>query len=58
MQKKTILINGYFLCRPLTGIERFASEITAGLDRLCKPNEIAIIIPGDTKNVPAYKNIN
>ncbi|GHV81052.1 group 1 glycosyl transferase [Spirochaetia bacterium] len=57
MQKKTILINGYFLCRPLTGVERFASEITAGLDLLCKPDEIAIIIPKDIKNIPVYKNL-
>ncbi|GHT56202.1 group 1 glycosyl transferase [Spirochaetia bacterium] len=54
---KKILINGYFLCRPLTGIERYAGEITARLDLLCKPGEIAIIIPADTKNIPAYKNL-
>ncbi|MDR0876866.1 MAG: glycosyltransferase family 4 protein [Treponema sp.] len=58
MPKKTVLINGYFLCRPLTGIERYAGEITAKLDSLSKPNEIAIIIPKDTKDIPAYKNIN
>ncbi|GHT78964.1 glycosyl transferase family 1 [Spirochaetia bacterium] len=57
MRKKIILINGYFLCRPLTGIERYANEITSRLDGLCKPNEIAIILPKDTKNIPAYKNI-
>jgi glycosyltransferase involved in cell wall biosynthesis len=56
--KKKILINGYFLCRPLSGIERYASEVTIRLDALCKENEIAIIIPKDTKNIPSYKNIN
>jgi glycosyltransferase involved in cell wall biosynthesis len=55
---KTVLINGYFLCRTLTGIERYAFEITGRLDKLCRPDEIAIIIPGDTENVPEYKNIH
>jgi glycosyltransferase involved in cell wall biosynthesis len=54
---KTILINGYFLCRRLTGIERYAYEITSRLDKLSSPGEIAIIIPTDTVNVPKYKNI-
>jgi len=54
---KTILINGYFLCRRLTGIERYAYEITSRLDKLCKPDEIAIIIPVDAVNIPKYKNI-
>ena len=54
---KTILINGYFFCRRLTGIERYAYEITSRLDKLCKPDEIAIIIPADEVNIPEYKNI-
>jgi len=54
---KTILINGDFLCRRLTGIERYAYEITLKLDKLCKPNEIAIIIPKNTLFIPDYKNL-
>jgi glycosyltransferase involved in cell wall biosynthesis len=54
---KTLLINGYFLCRTLTGIERYAHEITMRLDALCRPGEIAIIVPGDLENIPPYKNI-
>jgi len=54
---KTILINGYFFCRKLTGIERYAYEITSRLDKLCKPGEIAIIVPVDADNIPNYKNI-
>ena len=53
-----ILINGYFLCRNLTGIERYAFEITRRLDQLCKPGEIAIIIPKDIMDVPEYKYID
>ena len=55
---KTILINGYFLCRRLTGIERFAFEITKRLDSLSLPSKISIIIPGDCDNIPKYKNLN
>jgi glycosyltransferase involved in cell wall biosynthesis len=51
------LINGYFHCRRLTGIERYAYEITFHLDKLCKPDEIAIIVPVDAVNIPKYKNI-
>jgi glycosyltransferase involved in cell wall biosynthesis len=57
MNKKKILINGYFFCRRLTGIERYANEITSRLDKLCKPDEIAIIIPVDADNIPKYENI-
>ena len=56
-RNKKILINGYFLCRHLTGIERYAHEITKRLDALCRPDEIAIIIPADVVSIPEYKNI-
>lgn len=52
-----ILINGDFLCRRLTGIERYAHEITLGLDKISSPGEIAIIIPRNTQNLPVYKNL-
>jgi glycosyltransferase involved in cell wall biosynthesis len=59
---KRILINGYFLCRRLTGVERYAAEITRRLDSLSKPHELAIIVPGDTPDimvaVPRYKHID
>jgi len=54
---KKILINGDFLCRRLTGIERYAYEITRRLDSISSPGEIAIIIPSFIKNIPAYKNL-
>ena len=55
---KKILINGDFLCRRLTGIERYAYEITKRLDKLCRPDEITIIIPNNTVDVPKFSNIN
>ena len=55
--RNSILINGYFLCRRLTGIERYAIEITKRLDIISMPGEVSIIIPSNCKNVPNYKNI-
>ena len=54
---KSPLINGYFLCRRLTGIERYAYEITKRLDTLIQPGEISIIVPVDIVNIPDYKHI-
>jgi len=52
-----ILINGDFFCRRLTGIERYAYEITIRLDKISKPDEIAIIVPKNAVNVPVFYNI-
>jgi glycosyltransferase involved in cell wall biosynthesis len=52
-----ILINGDFFCRKLTGIERYAFEITGRLDRLISPGEASIIIPANAHGVPPYKNL-
>jgi len=52
-----ILINGDFFYRRLTGIERYAYEITIRLDKISKPGEIAIIIPNNTENVPEFSNL-
>jgi glycosyltransferase involved in cell wall biosynthesis len=41
----------------LTGIERYAREITWRLDKLSKFHEIAVIIPSDAPEIPDYKNI-
>ncbi|MCL2094176.1 MAG: glycosyltransferase family 4 protein [Treponema sp.] len=53
-----VLINGYFHARPLTGIERYALEITRRLDALSRPGEIAIIVPGDLSPLPSYQNLS
>jgi glycosyltransferase involved in cell wall biosynthesis len=55
MQK--ILINGNFFCHHLTGIERYAYEITIRLDKIAKPGEIAIIVPNNTCNLPLFSNL-
>ncbi len=54
----TYLINPNFLCRSLTGIERFAFETCKRLDSLLTPNDdVRIIIPSNAKTIPEYQNI-
>jgi glycosyltransferase involved in cell wall biosynthesis len=52
-----ILINADFFCLRLTGIERYAYEITLRLDKISKPDEIAIIVPNNAVNVSEFSNI-
>jgi glycosyltransferase involved in cell wall biosynthesis len=52
-----VIINGDFLCNNLTGIERFAYEITKKIDLLSKKNEIGIVVPQNARIAPDYKNI-
>lgn len=54
----TYLINPNFLCRSLTGIERFAFETCKRLDLLIKPeDDVSILLPSNVKTIPDYKNI-
>lgn len=55
---KKIVIDGKFLTEKLTGIQRFAVEITAELDKMvCVGDEIELLVPESLKNIPEYKNI-
>ena len=54
---KNILINGDFFCRRITGIERYAYEITKRLDKISRPNEISIIVPNNTPDIPEFSNL-
>lgn len=42
-------INGRFLTRPITGVDRFAYEVTKGLDALLMPGEAVIVVPEGAK---------
>ena len=58
MKNKTFLINPNFLCRNLTGIERFAFETCKRLDEiLTAEDDVRIVVPENAKTVPVYKNI-
>jgi len=55
---RPIIINGIFYNNKLTGIERFAHEITKRLDALSEPGEITLILPPNAPDtVPAFTNI-
>ena len=54
---KKIIINGSFLCRNLTGIERFALEICKRLDSLDKNNLFELYVPKDAKFIPESSNL-
>ena len=51
------IINGDFLCRNLTGIERFAYEICIRLDKIIPKDFIGIFIPKNAKIIPSFENI-
>lgn len=53
-----LLINGNFLCRNLTGIERFAWEICARFDALLTSfDDVSIFVPKNAKRIPEYAHI-
>ena len=53
-----IAINGDFLCRNLTGIERFAYEVTVRLDKLVSKNQLQLYVPKNGRNIPELTNIH
>lgn len=54
-----ILINGNFLCRSLTGIERFAWEICRELDTLLESSSgVSLYVPANAQDIPRYQNIS
>lgn len=55
--EKLIVINGDFLCRNLTGIERFAYEVTLRLDKLVPSGQFQIYVPKNARNIPIFTNI-
>lgn len=54
---RKIVINGRFLLHRITGVERYARETIAELDKIINPNEIEIAIPPETQEIPVYNNI-
>ena len=51
------VINGKFLTRRTTGVDRFAREILLELDKIVPQDIFEVLIPDGTNNVPGYKNI-
>lgn len=51
------VIEGLFLTQRITGIQRYAYEITMELDKLVQKNELEIIVPQSVRKIPDFKNI-
>lgn len=54
---RKIIINGRFLVHRITGVERYAREILAELDKVIHCGEFEIAIPPEVQEIPDYKNI-
>ncbi len=52
-----IIINGRFLIHRVTGVERYAREILAELDKIIETGSIEMAIPPEIDDIPIYKNI-
>lgn len=57
MKRMKYTINGKFLLKKITGVQRYAYEICRTLDKLCIKDELEILVPKYCDNVPDYKNI-
>jgi len=54
---KQFVINGLFLTKKITGIERYAREIVNELDKIVNKGEFVIAVPPANIKLPEYKNI-
>ena len=49
----TLFVNGRFFSQPLSGVQRFATEITNAL-RLIYPDRVVVLGPADSSIVPSF----
>ena len=52
-----VIVNGRFLLHKVTGVERYAGEILAELDKIIDWGEVEMAVPPETERMPTYKNI-
>ena len=54
------VINGRFLSQPVTGVQRYAREVTAALDDLLglSNRRVRLVAPRNARNTPDYKSID
>lgn len=50
-------INGKFLLKRITGVQRYAYEICCELDKLCIKDDLEILVPEYCSSCPDYRNI-
>jgi glycosyltransferase involved in cell wall biosynthesis len=53
---KNIVINGQFFLQTQTGQQRYAREILSEMDKLITKDEVVIVVPVRTVEIPNYKN--
>ena len=51
------VIDGLFLTQTMTGIQRYAYELTHELDKIISPHAIEILVPKDAEVASDYQNI-
>lgn len=51
------VIDGLFLTQKITGIQRYAYEITMELDKIVLKNTLEILVPESFENIPDLKNV-
>lgn len=54
---RKIAINGRFLSRRVTGVERYALEMIKELDKICSKNSVILLIPSNAKTDLKLENI-
>ena len=57
MTTRMIVVNGRFLGHRITGVERYAGEILAELDKIIPPGCLILAVPPEVKSIPEYKRI-
>lgn len=56
--KNKYVINGRFLSRKITGVDRFAFELINELDKIVNPGEFELAVPiNSITSIPKYQNI-
>lgn len=54
--KAVYAVDGWFFTQRLSGIQRYATEILAELDRIAAPGALEVVLPEGTPH-PAYENL-
>ena len=52
-----VIVNGRFLLHRVTGVERYAREILAELDKIIESGKLEMAVPPEVKEILGYKNI-
>ena len=56
-RKEKVIINGRFLAKRVTGVERYGLEILLELDKISMPNEFLLAVPPEVERIPKLENI-